>query len=57
MRFSFEACSSQTLSEQWEIKFEILELKMVLKHQNVENKNCISSSFFWKEIKSLSIIY
>lgn len=44
---SFEACSSQTLGEQYEIKFEFVELKLVLKHEYVENKsNCVSSSSF-----------
>ncbi|OPJ70500.1 hypothetical protein AV530_019628 [Patagioenas fasciata monilis] len=48
---SFEIRYSQTLSEYYAIAFEFLELKMVLKHQNVENKsNRISSSFFWKEM-------
>lgn len=45
-------------SEQYRIKFEFLILKVVLNHQIVENKsNCISKSFLWKEILSLSIIY
>lgn len=51
MLFSLEICYSQTLSEYYATTFEFLELKMVLKYQNVENKsNRISSSFFWKEV-------